>query len=105
MPATPLATASPVSNGVESATAVMRPPLKRWCPGAPAPMPVDLYWDPCHSAGYSFAGVEWSQECYCGNAPPTEVATEGTCDMVCNGEFTSTSNLELALTMWGRQPS
>lgn len=51
------------------------------------PMTVELCLDACHSAGYSVAGVEWSQECYCGQALPSAVASDGRCDMLCAGMF------------------
>lgn len=53
--------------------------------GGAAAMTAEICLDACHAAGYKYAGIEWSQECYCGNTQPTEEATDGRCDMVCNG--------------------
>lgn len=49
-------------------------------------MTVELCLDACHAAGYSIAGIEWSQECYCGYDLPAQVAAEGSCDMPCQGK-------------------
>ena len=39
----------------------------------------------CASAGFTLAGLQWGQECFCGNViPPTKLA-EGSCSMVCSG--------------------
>ncbi|KAG8968961.1 hypothetical protein FRB90_010780, partial [Tulasnella sp. 427] len=41
----------------------------------------------CDSKGFKLAGVEWSQECYCGNALVGAVeAPNSACHRVCNGE-------------------
>jgi hypothetical protein len=49
-------------------------------------MTVEKCLDACRSAGFSYAGLEWSQECYCAqDLPPTQV-TDGRCDMVCKGD-------------------
>lgn len=47
---------------------------------------VELCLDACNSAGFKYAGMEWSQECYCGNTLPAQEATDGRCSMVCDGE-------------------
>ncbi|KAG8803723.1 hypothetical protein FRC17_006129, partial [Serendipita sp. 399] len=53
--------------------------------GGPSSMTVELCLDACFAAGYTIAGVEWSQECFCGyNLPPT-LATDGRCNMECKG--------------------
>lgn len=41
----------------------------------------------CDDAGYSYAGVEYGTECYCGNviAVSGKAATETDCDMPCAG--------------------
>nr|XP_036580691.1 WSC domain-containing protein [Colletotrichum truncatum]KAF6788686.1 WSC domain-containing protein [Colletotrichum truncatum] len=38
-------------------------------------------------AGYTFAGVEWSRECWCGNSfmPGSKVAPSSDCSMTCTG--------------------
>src|ERR1700761_5697239 len=43
-------------------------PIAMQVTGGPTAMTVELCLDACHSAGYGFAGVEWSQECYCGTS-------------------------------------
>lgn len=62
-------------------------------PGAsPANMTVDLCTAGCQSAGYVLAGVEYSEQCYCGNvfssggapAPATADGLNG-CNMLCAG--------------------
>ncbi|KIM19906.1 hypothetical protein M408DRAFT_334226 [Serendipita vermifera MAFF 305830] len=52
---------------------------------AVAPMTVGNCVDACSAAGYTVAGVEWSFECYCGNALPPVAATDG-CVMKCDGD-------------------
>ncbi|KAI1374179.1 WSC-domain-containing protein [Hypoxylon crocopeplum] len=45
----------------------------------------------CAGKGYSYMGVEYSQECYCNNEGPLNGATkasEGDCSMTCNGDLT-----------------
>ena len=44
----------------------------------------------CSAAGYSFAGVEWGRECYCGHDPPTE-------DTRSHGKTTFASNFRETL--------
>jgi hypothetical protein len=48
-------------------------------------MTVEKCLDACRSAGFSYAGLEWSQECFCGEALPPTQATDGRCSMVCKG--------------------
>ena len=61
----------------------------------------------CEAASQTFAGVEYAQECYCGNslgANPTTVATAN-CNMLCTGnnrEFCGASNL---LNIYQNTPS
>jgi hypothetical protein len=58
-------------------------------PGGAAAMTVELCLAACETAGYVLAGVEYAQECYCGNnfqngggpAPDGNAL----CDMACNG--------------------
>ena len=55
--------------------------------GGPAAMTVEKCLDACKAAGYTFAGLEYAGECYGSNAMVTTgVATDGRCNMVCNGE-------------------
>lgn len=50
-------------------------------------MTVEKCLDACSGLGYVYAGLEYSQECYCSSALPAEEATDGRCNMVCNGEY------------------
>lgn len=52
-----------------------------------ASMTVEKCLDACSGLGYTYAGLEYAQECYCGSALPAEEATDGRCSMVCNGEY------------------
>ncbi|KAG8871579.1 hypothetical protein FRC20_010402 [Serendipita sp. 405] len=49
------------------------------------PMTVEKCLDACNASGFEYAGVEWSQECFCGQSAPSQVATDGRCDMPCKG--------------------
>ncbi|BFZ56810.1 hypothetical protein PYCC9005_003858 [Savitreella phatthalungensis] len=43
----------------------------------------------CSAQGYGWAGLEWSQECYCGTAPPASyLGGWQTCDYACAGDTT-----------------
>ncbi|WWC92056.1 uncharacterized protein L201_007010 [Kwoniella dendrophila CBS 6074] len=44
----------------------------------------------CASKGFLFAGVEYGQECWCGNSLSSTVAPETDCNMVCAGDIWST---------------
>lgn len=46
----------------------------------------------CEEAGFKYAGVEFGQECYCGNtwARANIWVDDGTCDMPCNGNSSET---------------
>jgi hypothetical protein len=48
-------------------------------------MTVEKCLDACYTAGFRYAGLEWSQECFCGQALPPRQATDGRCEMVCKG--------------------
>lgn len=49
---------------------------------------VDKCIDMCEDAGFTYAGVEWGQECYCGNtlASSTQFVDDGECNMPCAGD-------------------
>jgi hypothetical protein len=49
--------------------------------GGAAAMTVQSCLDACHAASYTFAGIKYSQECYCGATTPTVAATDGRCNM------------------------
>lgn len=53
-------------------------------------MTVELCTAACYAKGYSYAGVEYSRECYCNNIGITNSATsapggDSDCSMICNG--------------------
>ncbi|KAG8852570.1 hypothetical protein FRB91_006355 [Serendipita sp. 411] len=54
--------------------------------GGPSSMTVERCLDACFAAGYTVAGLEWSQECFCGYSLPPTPATDGRCDMECKGD-------------------
>lgn len=60
-------------------------PHSKDTPGGPNAMTVELCLAACRADGYSVAGLEWSQECYCGDAIPPQQAYDGRCDMACKG--------------------
>lgn len=72
-------------NCYEDSVANRAMPVPVGVPGGAAVMTVELCLDACQAIGYSFAGIEYSQECYCGSSLPVKVATDGRCDMTCNG--------------------
>jgi hypothetical protein len=55
--------------------------------GGATAMTVEKCVDACRTAGYTIAGLEYAQECYCGTAMPGLVATDGRCSMACTGAF------------------
>jgi hypothetical protein len=57
-------------------------PNPGWVSG---PMTVEGCLEACYNDGYTVAGLEWSQECYCGYNLPPQVATDNRCDMSCKG--------------------
>ncbi|KAK7459660.1 Cell wall integrity and stress response component 2 [Stygiomarasmius scandens] len=42
--------------------------------------------DQCHSLGYTWAGVEFGRECYCGNGLTPDYGSSTGCDMRCTGD-------------------
>ncbi|KIM22583.1 glyoxal oxidase [Serendipita vermifera MAFF 305830] len=60
-------------------------PVAMGVTGGPAAMTVEKCVDACKAANYPVAGLEYSAECYCGNTLPPQVATDGRCNMKCNG--------------------
>jgi hypothetical protein len=46
--------------------------------------------DACAQSGYTSAGLEWSQECFCGNIsfPPGQSTSPGDCNMPCTADAT-----------------
>ncbi|KAF2731461.1 WSC-domain-containing protein [Polyplosphaeria fusca] len=41
--------------------------------------------DACSAAGYIFAGPQYMQECWCGNAIPIQMSTDSNCNYACTG--------------------
>jgi hypothetical protein len=54
---------------------------------AAATMTVETCLAACKAGGYSFAGIEFAQECYCGVVlgNGTLPVDDGSCSMPCNG--------------------
>ena len=45
----------------------------------------------CESKGFTYAGLEYGEECYCGDSLPTTIAySDSQCDMTCSGDSTET---------------
>ncbi|KAL7419434.1 hypothetical protein Q5752_006272 [Cryptotrichosporon argae] len=43
----------------------------------------------CEEQGFTFAGVEYADQCYCGNSVPSTITyKDGGCDMPCSGDST-----------------
>ncbi|CCA66988.1 related to glyoxal oxidase precursor [Serendipita indica DSM 11827] len=58
-------------------------PNQRYPAGGPSAMTVELCVDACRADGFSVAGLEWAQECWCGDDIPSNGAQS--CDMACKG--------------------
>lgn len=58
----------------------------------PEEMTVERCIDHCRTSGYTIAGVEYSQQCFCGNSIPQDRAPDpkrmGNCNMPCTGDQT-----------------
>lgn len=55
----------------------------------------------CEGKGYSLAGTEYSQECYCGNVNTgTLIADSSQCDMKCKGDSRGFCGGSLKLSVW-----
>lgn len=50
----------------------------------------DMCTSTCQGQGYIFAGTQYSQECWCGNAIPLLKADEGNCNFGCTGNGSQT---------------
>ncbi|ORY25195.1 glycosyl hydrolase family 71-domain-containing protein [Naematelia encephala] len=44
----------------------------------------------CEEAGYTYAGLEYGEQCYCGSSLPSSVSFTATCDMACTGDASET---------------
>ncbi|KAK3079653.1 hypothetical protein LTS18_004221 [Coniosporium uncinatum] len=51
---------------------------------------IDRCTSACYKAGWTFAGVQYSQECWCGDAIPLEKDNEYDCSYVCTGNANQT---------------
>lgn len=60
-------------------------PVGMGTPGGPVTVTVELCLDACYTAGYIVTDLEYSQECYYGNTLPPQLAIDGRCNMLCNG--------------------
>ncbi|PPQ68877.1 hypothetical protein CVT24_007686 [Panaeolus cyanescens] len=64
--------------------------LPHWpsTPILPEQMSIFKCIDGCAASGYTSAGVEWGQECWCGNVtfPPGQSTEFSQCDMPCHGD-------------------
>ena len=50
-------------------------------------MTIDTCLTWCEDQGYAFAGVEWGQECYCGNTVPSTITySDSLCTTTCTGD-------------------
>ncbi|XDG07297.1 hypothetical protein ABKA04_006912 [Annulohypoxylon sp. FPYF3050] len=55
----------------------------------------------CQSKGFSLAGTEYSQECYCGNAITSAIiADDGECNMKCKGNVLEYCGGSSKLSVW-----
>ncbi|EXJ93880.1 hypothetical protein A1O1_02273 [Capronia coronata CBS 617.96] len=54
----------------------------------------------CQSKGFTVFGMEYSQECYCGNAITTATASQSDCAMVCSGNRTEWCGGSDRLSVW-----
>ncbi|KAK3898928.1 WSC domain-containing protein [Staphylotrichum tortipilum] len=51
--------------------------------------------------GYAYFGTQWSRECYCGNAEPTEATPASDCNMPCSGDATELCGAGMRLSVYG----
>lgn len=58
--------------------------------------------DLCEADGYTYAGMEWGKECYCGNElkSGTEYVDEGECSMPCAGDNEETCGNDYRMDMY-----
>ena len=64
-------------------------------------MTIDSCLELCEDQGYSFAGVEFGDECYCGNSIPGNVTySDDACNVVCSGDSSETCGGSWALDLY-----
>ncbi|KAF5021880.1 hypothetical protein F66182_6071 [Fusarium sp. NRRL 66182] len=56
----------------------------------------------CASAGFAFAGMEYSVECFCGSKRPTTKTSEADCSMSCSGDSEQPCGAGDRLTVFGK---
>lgn len=55
----------------------------------------------CEDKGFNYAGVEYGEECYCGNSIPATIAySASSCSMACKGDSTETCGGDWALDLY-----
>ena len=54
-----------------------------------------------HCADYSYFGVEYGRECWCGNAPPITLTAESECSFPCAGDDTQLCGAGGRINVWG----
>ncbi|KAK3318863.1 WSC domain-containing protein [Apodospora peruviana] len=54
-----------------------------------------------HCADYSYFGVEYGRECWCGNSPPKNAAPESECSMTCAGNDMEICGAGGRINVWG----
>jgi hypothetical protein len=54
-----------------------------------------------HCSNYSYFGVEYGRECWCGNSPPETPAPESECSFPCAGDSTQICGAGNRINVWG----
>lgn len=62
-----------------------------------ASMTIRTCLNACGALGYIYAGLEYSQECYCGSSLPPVPATDGRCNMPCKGTLLFISRVYIGI--------
>ncbi|KAF7361180.1 Copper radical oxidase [Mycena sanguinolenta] len=57
----------------------------------------------CQAGNYSYAGLEYASECWCGNTRPSTPADNTSCNMACSGNKTETCGGNYALNVFQTQ--
>jgi hypothetical protein len=57
----------------------------------------------CAAAGYTYAGTEWSTECYCAKSIKSTTVSTG-CNMPCTGDVKSTCGGFYRINVYGPAP-
>ncbi|KAG8818809.1 hypothetical protein FRC19_010302 [Serendipita sp. 401] len=68
--------------------------------GGPGAMSVEACCDACQGAGYSYSGLEYSGECFCGNTITAPRAIDNRCNMPCYGKPTEICGGPNGLTVY-----